>query len=100
MIGDYMTKTSSRHSVLEGLRPNHVSDIQGQERPSQAKNGKSDTHKIKPTKGKKTKPRKGKTATKILVPSKEKGWHHRSVLGEVERTNMVIQKPAYVWVML
>jgi hypothetical protein len=62
-----------------------VSDIEGQERPSQGKNGKSDTHKIKPTKGKKTKPRKGKTATKILVPSKEKGWHHRSVLGEVER---------------
>jgi hypothetical protein len=44
------------------------------------------THRDKPTKGKELKPSRGKSTIYNLVPSKEKGWHHRSVLGEVTRT--------------
>jgi hypothetical protein len=53
--------------------------------PGKAKTkiGKSNTHKDKPTKGKKLKPSRGKSTINSLVPSKVKGWHHRSVLGEV-----------------
>jgi hypothetical protein len=39
------------------------------------------TYTVKPTKGKELKPSKGTIYN--LVPSKEKGRHHRSVLGEV-----------------
>jgi hypothetical protein len=42
------------------------------------------THTVKPTKGDELKPSRGTIYN--LVPSKEKGWHHRSVLGEVTRT--------------
>jgi hypothetical protein len=41
----------------------------------------SNTHTVKPTKGNELKPSRG--TMYILVPSKEKGRHHRSVLGEV-----------------
>jgi hypothetical protein len=44
------------------------------------------THTDKPTKGKVLKPSRGKSTIFKLVPSKEKGWHHRSVLGEVTQT--------------
>jgi hypothetical protein len=44
---------------------------------------KSDNHTVKSTKGKELKPSRGKSAIYNLVPSEEKGWHHRSVLGEV-----------------
>jgi hypothetical protein len=37
----------------------------------------------KPTRDKELKPSRGKSTIYHLVPSKEKGWHHRSVLGEV-----------------
>jgi hypothetical protein len=40
-------------------------------------------HADKPIKGKELKPSRGKSSIYNLVPSKEKGWHHRSVLGEV-----------------
>jgi hypothetical protein len=40
-------------------------------------------HTDKPTKGKELKPSRGKSTIYCLVLSKEKGWHHRSVLGEV-----------------
>jgi hypothetical protein len=43
------------------------------------------THKNKPRKDKELKPSRGKSTIYILVPSKEKEWHHRSVLGEVTR---------------
>jgi hypothetical protein len=43
----------------------------------------SNTHTNKPMKGKELKPSRGKSTIYNLVPSKEKGWHHRSVLGEV-----------------
>jgi hypothetical protein len=46
----------------------------------------SNTHTDKPTKGKELKPSTGKSTIYNLVPSKEKGWHHRSVLGEVTCT--------------
>jgi hypothetical protein len=39
------------------------------------------THTAKPTKDNELKPSRGTIYN--LVPSKEKGWHHRSVLGEV-----------------
>jgi hypothetical protein len=42
------------------------------------------THTVKPKKGNQPKPSRGTVYN--LVPSKEKGWHHRSVLGEVTRT--------------
>jgi hypothetical protein len=41
------------------------------------------THTNKPTKGKELKPSRGKSMIYNLVLSKEKGQHHRSVLGEV-----------------
>jgi hypothetical protein len=44
------------------------------------------THTDKPTKGKELKPTRGKSTIYSLVSSKEKGWHHRSVLGEVTQT--------------
>jgi hypothetical protein len=42
------------------------------------------THTVKPTKGSELKPSRGTMYN--LVPSKERGWHHRSVLGEVTQT--------------
>jgi hypothetical protein len=39
------------------------------------------THTVKPTKGSELKPSRGTVYN--LVPSKERGWRHRSVLGEV-----------------
>jgi hypothetical protein len=42
------------------------------------------THTVKPTKGNEPKPSRGTIYN--LVPSKEKGQHHRSVLGEVTQT--------------
>jgi hypothetical protein len=41
------------------------------------------THTVKTMKGNELKPSRGTIYN--LVPSKEKGWHHRSVLGEVTR---------------
>jgi hypothetical protein len=42
----------------------------------------SNAHAVKPTKGKKLKPSRGKSTINSLVLSKVKGRHHRSVLGE------------------
>jgi hypothetical protein len=44
------------------------------------------THTGKPTKSKELKPSRGKSTIYSLVPSKEIGLHHRSVLGEVTWT--------------
>jgi hypothetical protein len=44
------------------------------------------THTDKPMKGKELKPGRGKSTIYNLVPSKEKGQHHRSLLGEVTQT--------------
>jgi hypothetical protein len=41
------------------------------------------THTDRPVKQMELKPSRGKSTIYNLVPSKEKGWHHRSVLGEV-----------------
>jgi hypothetical protein len=46
----------------------------------------SNSHTDKPMKGKELKPIRGKSTIYNLVPSKEKGQHHRSVLGEVTCT--------------
>jgi hypothetical protein len=43
----------------------------------------SNTHRDKPTKGKKLKPSRGKSTIYNLVLSKEKGQHYRIVLGEL-----------------
>jgi hypothetical protein len=42
------------------------------------------THTVKPMKDNELKPCRGTIYS--LVPSKEKGWHHRSVLGEMTWT--------------
>jgi hypothetical protein len=44
---------------------------------------KLNTHAGKPTKNKELKPSRGKSTINSLVPSKEQGRHHWSVLGEV-----------------
>jgi hypothetical protein len=53
--------------------------IQDQEKPKR----KLNTHTDRPVKQMELKPSRGKSTIYNLVPSKEKGWHHRSVLGEV-----------------
>jgi hypothetical protein len=85
MIGDFMTKP------LQGALFQKFRDqIMGVQVPAQdpgpgktkTKINKSDTHTIKPAKGKKLKPSRGKSTTNSLILPKVKGRHHRSVLGE------------------
>jgi hypothetical protein len=47
---------------------------------------KLNTHVDKHMKGTKLKPSRGKSTINSLVPSKVKGQHHRSVLGQVTHT--------------
>jgi hypothetical protein len=56
--------------------------------PGKAKTkiGELNTHTDRPMKGEELKASRGKSTIYNLVPSKEKGWHHRSVLGEVTCT--------------
>jgi hypothetical protein len=85
MIRDFMTKPL-QGALFWKFRDQIMGVVPAQDPgPGKAKTkiGKSNTHKDKPTKGKKLKPSKGKSTINSLVPSKVKGWHHRSVLGEV-----------------
>jgi hypothetical protein len=56
--------------------------------PGKAKTkiNESNTHNDMPTKGKELKHCRGKSTIHNLVPCMGKGWHHRSVLGEVTLT--------------
>ena len=85
MIGDYATKPV-QGALFRKFRDQIMGVVPAQEPgtgKSKTKIDESETHKIKPTKGnKKVKPTKGKTVKFSLVPPKEKGRNHRSVLGE------------------
>jgi hypothetical protein len=88
MIGDSMTKPPTRCSVPEVQIP-ILGVVPAQDPgPGKAKMklDEFNTHTYKPTKGKELKPSRGKSTIYNLVPSKENGQHHRSVLGEVTLT--------------
>jgi hypothetical protein len=85
MIGDFMTKPL-QGALLQKFRDQILRVVPAQDPgPGKAKMklDEFNTHTDKPTKGKELKPSRGKHTIYNLVPSKEKGWHHRSVLGEV-----------------
>jgi hypothetical protein len=81
MIGDIMTKP------LQGAQFRKFRDqIMGVVPVQDAGPGKVktmidelNTRTDKPMKGKEHKPSRGKSTIYSLVPSKEKGWHHRKV---------------------
>jgi hypothetical protein len=85
MIGDFMTKPIQ--GALFGKFRDQIMGVVPAQDPGPGKaNMKIDelyTHTDKPMKGKELKPSRGKSTIYNLVPSKEKGQHHRSVLGEV-----------------
>jgi hypothetical protein len=82
MIGDFMTKPL-QDALFQKFRDQIMGVVPAQDPgPGKAmKIDESNTHTVKPTKGNELKPSRGTIYN--LVPSKEKGWHHRSVLGEV-----------------
>jgi hypothetical protein len=85
MIGDFMTKPL-QGALFQKFRDKIMGVVPAQDPgPGKAKTkiDELNTHTDKPTKGKELKPSIGKSTIYNLVPSKEKGWHHRSVLREV-----------------
>jgi hypothetical protein len=88
MIRDFMTKPL-QGALFHKFRDQIMGVVPAQDPgPGKAK-AKIDelyTHTDKPTKDKDLKPSSGKSTVNNLVPSNEKGWHHRSVLGEVTQT--------------
>jgi hypothetical protein len=85
MIGDFMTKPL-QGALFCKFRDQIMGVVPAQDPgPGKAitKINELNTHTDKPIKGKELKPSRGKSTIYNLVPSKEKGWHHRSVLGEV-----------------
>jgi hypothetical protein len=88
MIGDFMTKPL-QGALFQKLRDQIMGVVPAQDPgPGKAKMKIDElcTHTDKPMKGKELKPSRGKSTICNLVPSKEKGWHHRSVLREVTQT--------------
>jgi hypothetical protein len=88
MIGDFMTKPVQR-ALFCKFRDQIMGVVPAQDPgPGKAKTKIDElyTHTDKPMKGKKLKPSRGKSTIYNLVQSKEKGRHHRSVLGEVTQT--------------
>jgi hypothetical protein len=86
MIRDFMTKPL-QGALFQKFRDQIMGVVPAQDPgPGKAitKVNELYTHTAKPTKDNELKPRRGTIYN--LVPSKEKGWHHRSVLGEVTRT--------------
>jgi hypothetical protein len=85
MIGDFMTKPL-QGALFQKFRDQIMGVVPAQDPgPGKAKMkiDESNTHTDKPMRGKELKPSRGKSTICNLVPSKEKGWHHRSVLGDV-----------------
>jgi hypothetical protein len=83
MIGDFMTKPL-QGALFQKFRDQIMGVVPAQDPgPGKAvtKIDELNTHTVKPTKGDELKPSRGTIYN--LVPSKEKGRHHRSVLGEV-----------------
>jgi len=86
MIGDFMTKPL-QGALFRKFRDQIMGVVPAQDPgPGKAitKIDELNTHTVKPMKGNELKPSRGTMYN--LVPSKEKGQHHRSVLGEVTRT--------------
>jgi hypothetical protein len=86
MIRDFMTKPL-QGALFRKFRDHIMGVVPAQDPgPGKAKTKIDELyiHTDKPTKGNELKPSRGTIYN--LVPSKEKGWHHRSVLGEVTRT--------------
>jgi hypothetical protein len=85
MIRDFMTKPLQ--GALFWKFRDHIMGVVPAQDPGPGKAitkiNELNTHTDKPTKGKELKPSRGKSTIYNLVPSKKKGWHHRSVLGEV-----------------
>jgi hypothetical protein len=92
MIRDFMTKPL-QGALFHKFRDQIMGVVPAQDPgPGKAKTKINElyTHTEKPTKGKELKPSRGTMYN--LVPSKERGWHHRSVLGEVTRTKDGLSK--------
>jgi hypothetical protein len=88
MTGDFMTKPL-QGAVFHKFRDQIKGVVPAQDPgPGKARTKIDElfTHTDKPTKGKELTPSRGKSTVYNLVPSNEKGWHHRSVLGEVTET--------------
>ena len=86
MIGDFMTKPL-QGALFRKFRDQIMGVVPAQDPgPGKARTKIDEvyTHTVKPTKGNELKPSRGTIYN--LVASKEKGWHHRSVLGEVTQT--------------
>jgi hypothetical protein len=86
MIGDFMT-IPLQGALFRMFRDQIMGVVPAQDPgPGKAitKIDELNTRTVKPKKGNQLKPSRGTVYN--LVPSKEKGWHHRSVLGEVTRT--------------
>jgi hypothetical protein len=83
MIGDFMTKPL-QGALFQKFRDQIMGVVPAQD-PGPGKTitkiDELNTHTVKPMKGDELKPSRGTIYN--LVLSKEKGWHHRSVLGEV-----------------
>jgi hypothetical protein len=87
MIGDFMTKPL-KGALFQKFRDQIRGVVPAQDPgPGKAimKIDELNAHTDKPMKGKELKPIRGKSTIYNLVLPKEKGWHHRSVLGEVTR---------------
>jgi hypothetical protein len=85
MIGDFMTKPL-QGALFWKFRDQIMGVVPAQDPgrgKAKTKIDESNIHTDKPMKGKELKPSRGKSKTYSLVPSKEEGWHHRSVLGKV-----------------
>jgi hypothetical protein len=98
MIGDFMTKPL-QGALFQKFRDQILGVVPAQDPgPGKAKMklDEFNTHTNKPTKGKELKPSKGKSMIYNLVLSKEKGWHHRSVLGEVTQMKDDAQRISHV----
>jgi hypothetical protein len=86
MIGDFMTKPL-QGALFQKFRDQIMGVVPAQDPgPGKAimKTDELKTHTVKPKKGNQLKPSRGTVYN--LVPSKEEGRHHRSVLGEVTQT--------------
>jgi hypothetical protein len=85
MIRDFMTKPL-QGALFQKFRDQIMGVVPAQDPGPEKAKTKIDelyTHTVKPMKGKECKPSRGKSTIYNLVLSKEKGWYHRSVLGEV-----------------
>jgi hypothetical protein len=88
MIRNFMTKPL-HGALFQKFRDQIVGVVPAQDSgPGKAKTkiNESNTHTDKPMNGKELKPSRGKSTIYNLFLSKEKGWHHGSVLGEVAHT--------------